>query len=312
MKIKFEQPAGLPPGIYLNLPEDKYHEDLALSHGGMVSLLDGGFLTYWIKSPLNPGRGEFLVTKAMEFGTYCHEMLLDEKSFFKKYNCTSGRFDMTKKTLNKTILDNVKESIGEIKRVPEAHEMFKNGYPEVTIIVICPTTGVRLRIRVDWLRIFGGIDYKRAKSIQFNPLGWHIADFGYDIQEALYTDVIAEAKRLLLKGLIKVYDCAPDGKIVIAGMVAQEWFQRFAKDKRTFFRFLFQRSEKPYIFIIMKLDDEIISNARAHIEDAKQIYIKGIAQWGINRPTAGSGKTIEFSNFHLPRRIIDRGNNELE
>jgi len=290
-----KQPDGLEPGIYFNLPENAYHSDSALSHGGMVYLLKSWY-DYWENSTYNPER-ENEPTEAMKFGTQCHEFLLNEKDFFRKY-CVAGSKTWTKDkvTMASHQFKKVKRSIDEIKAVQGAYAYFTNGMPEVTIIIVCPITGIRLRIRIDYLRFFGGIDYKRCKSIEDNQLGWFIADHGYDIQQVLYQDVILEAKRLLRAGKIKLF-----------GTHDLVWLKKFADNESAHFRFFFQRSMPPYIFTIKNMDDDILSNARVAIEDAKDRYLKWMAVYGIAKPPAGNADTTTLSMYHMPRRIIDRG-----
>ena len=151
-----------------------------------------------------------------------------------------------------------------------------------------------LRIRVDWLRTFGGIDYKQARDIQDSPLGWQIKDFGYHLQESLYMEGIREIKLALRAG-----------KAVVDGTVDPEWLKAFIADDDCMFRFFFQRSDPPYIFRVLDFDEEIRAKARARISDAKHAYKAGIEQFGIGKPPGGTGKADQFSIFHLPRSIDD-------
>lgn len=291
---KHKQPDGLAPGIYFGLDEKDYHKDTALSHSGMVDILDSP-LDFWVKSSLNPHR-EFKASDAMIFGQRCHRMLLQEKQFFTEYAVTGQGYDARKKLINRSDFEKIKESVDMIKAEKDAYAYFSNGYPEVVIVWQDPRTGIRLRIMVDWLRTFGGIDYKRSKSVQNNQLGWTIADYGYDIQEALYRTGIGMAKRLLREGKIKAY-----------GKHDPEWLKKFMADDSVLFRFFFQRSVRPFIFRILNMDPEIIQMAQVRIEQAKDIYKHHIEKFGANSWPAGKAEPEEFSIFHLPRRIFDQG-----
>lgn len=292
---KHSQPKGLAPGIYFNLHEDAYHADPALSHSGMIKLLDSP-LDYWETGPLNPMRQEYKASDAMIFGKRCHALLLEPKVFQETYNVTGMGYDAKKKLINRTDWDNIKASIDMIKAVPDAHAYFTKGYPEVSIIVVDPATGIRLRIRIDYMRTFGGSDYKRAKSLQNNQLGWFIADHGYDIQEWLYKYVMSLAKMGLRKGTMKAH-----------GPHDVPWLKAFADDERVLFRFFFQRSTKPYIFRILSMEEEIMQIARVRMEQAVDIYKRHIELYGAERWPAGKAEPEEFSAFHLPRRIYDQG-----
>lgn len=298
----FKQPGGFEPGIYFNMVDDDYHKDKALSRGGMLKILEIGWLGYWIESPLNPAwKRNKEPTDAMKFGIYSEELLLDEKAFMRKYNCTSAGYNPKKQMINKTVFDKVKESVAEIKAVPGAYEMFTDGYPQVTIIVIDPATGVRLRIRVDYLRVFGGIDYKRCANLQLNPLGWHIIRYGYDLQESLYSYVIMLAKQQLRAGTLKAF-----------GDVDSLWLAKFMTDSRCIFRLFFQRSDRPFIFDIYRFDKMTQDNAAQHVREAIAIYRRSLELYGVARPPAGTSETKEFNFYHLPRRAIDRGDQQFQ
>lgn len=295
MKEKHKQPTVLEPGIYFNLSEHLYHADPALSHGGMVDLLIHP-LQYWENGPLNPHR-EFKETDAMLFGKRCHQLLLEPDNFFKEYAVQGGKdFNAKKRFITRNDFRNISDSVDMIKSVPSAYEYFTNGYAEVSIIWDDPETGIRLRARIDWLRSFGGIDYKRAKNIENNPLGWTISDFGYDIQAALYVDGIKEIKRLLKKRKVKAF-----------GLHDSKWLDKFIADEDALFCFFFQRSTRPYVFRILSFDEEIMNNARQRVYEAKHIYKANIEAFGTDKWPAGSAEPEEFSVYNLPRRIFDQG-----
>jgi hypothetical protein len=291
-----KQPDGLSPGIYFELSNEDYHKDSALSHSGMVNLLKSP-LDFWSKSHMNPERKEFKPSDAMIFGTRCHELLLEPKRFYQTYNGTGKGWDINKKiTINQSEFKKILASIEEIKAVPEDYAYFQDGFPEVSIIWEDPATGVRLRIRIDWLRTFGGVDYKRDRDIDDNALGWSIGRYGYDIQEVLYREGIAHAKEQLRQGKFKIF-----------GTHDLVWLKRFQDEPRTYFRFFFQRSEAPYIYRIVWFDNDICSNARSHVEDAKRIYKEHIESHGTKRWPAKTTHSGEFSIYMLPKSAIDRG-----
>lgn len=293
--MAFKQPAGLEPGIYFGMREERYHKDPALSHSGMVDLLIHP-LQYWEKSPLNPQRS-FTETDAMKFGKRCHALLLEPENFFKEYAVQGGKdVNAKKKYITRADFQNVQDSVEIIKADPAAYAYFSDGYPEVSIVVIHPETGIRVRVRIDWLRIFGGIDYKRAKDIEDNPLGWTIATFGYDIQAVLYTWAIKEIKRLLREGSVKAH-----------GIYDAAWLDRFIAEEQTGFCFFFQRSVKPYVFDIRFFDDEINSIAETRMLQAIETYRHFIEKYGAGRWPHGNAKPREFSIYNLPRRFIDQG-----
>lgn len=297
MQANKAQPIGLQEGIYFNLDEADYHNDPALSHSGMVKLLESP-LDYWEKSPLNPNRRLFERTDAMMFGHYCHMLLLEKKRFFQKYAVSGMRADPRTHTyLSKSTYRDVADSVDMIRKVKYADDHFKNGYPEVSIFWRDPATGIMLRIRVDYLRTFGAVDYKRIKSINRNTIGGAICDHGYDIQWVLYTEGITRIKQLLREGKAKVF-----------GDVDAEWLKAFIEDPDVIFRLFFQRSMKPYVWRLFKtLDDEILELARVDTRRAIEIYKEHIEKHGTDEWPAGSAEAEDFSIYHIPKRIYDRG-----
>lgn len=297
MKKKHKQPEGFKPGIYFGMPEAAYHADPALSHSGMVKLLLSE-LDYWVESPLNPDRETWREAKrgsAMWFGKMSHLLLLERERFWRDFRIIGQTPKDGVTWLTKDEYREIKAAVDEIKAVPEAAAHFEKGYPEVSIFWRDPATGLMLRARCDYLRTFGAIDYKRARSLQNNQLGWHIADFGYDIQHAHYVEGIRQIKAQL-----------NSGKAIVDGPVAPEWIEEFKRDTDVMFRFFFQRSDSPYIFRIIKgFDEEIASNARQRIDEAKERYRYNIERYGTARWPAGKVEAEEFSIYHLPKRIFD-------
>ncbi len=301
MTKKHKQPEGMKPGIYFNMPNEAYHADPALSHSGMVKLLISE-LDYWIESPLNPDREEWRKPKrgsAMWYGSMRHMLLLERARFWREFRIVGQTHKHGFEWLTKEEYREIKRSVDEILAVPDAAIHFEDGFPEVSIFVRCPETGIMLRIRVDWLLKFGAVDYKQARSLLNNQLGWHIADFGYDIQHSLYVYVLRLIKIELRAGRA-VIDGLPDTP------EAKKWMADFIADDDVMFRFFFQRSEPPYIFRIIKgFDEEIASNARVRIDEAKQKYLYNITRYGRERWPAGTCEPEEFSIYHLPKRIFD-------
>ena len=172
---------------------------------------------------------------------------------------------------------------------------FVDGHAQVTIIYRDQATGMMLRIRPDYLRAFGCIDLKRARSIQASKLGWQCVEYGYDLQEVMYIDGMIEAKRL--------YNA---GKLPVHGDIDKSWLKTWAADEDNMFRFVFQRSVKPYIFCVKFFDGEIRNNARALVSEGIHKYQRAIERYGTSEWPAGSPLPEEFSIYHFPRRTFDR------
>lgn len=290
---KHKQPEGLLPGIYFNLDEEAYHSDPALSHSGMRNILIHPY-NYWHHSPLNPNR-KFKVTDAMIFGKMCHMYLLEPELFFDVYAPPGLGYKPNRKLISRADFAKIEEAVQMIKDEPESYAYFQNGFAEVSIFWICSRTGIRLKMRIDYLRTFGIIDLKRCKEIEDNPLGWVIADHGYDMQDQLYKEGLQEIRKMIKAKTAQVYGC-----------LDKAWLKKLINSNETGFVFFFQRSVEPYVFRVIEFEEEIVENARIRIDCAKDRYIENIEKYGVTKWPAGKAKAEKFSIYHLPRKIFDQ------
>jgi hypothetical protein len=292
---KHKQLPGLAEGIYFNLPEEVYHNDPALSHSGMVNILESP-LDHWMESSaLNPDKPKFKATDAMFFGKWCHKFLLEGMAFFEQYNVHGMKPDDKKLWISRDNWIKVHDSIQRIRGIKEGDEHFKFGYPEVSLFWRDQETGMMQRARVDYLRTFGAIDYKRLKGIGTSDIGNAIAAHGLDIQDWHYSDGIRQIRKLLRKGKIK-----PQGD------VAEDWLKAFMDEEDTLFRFFFQRSTPPFIWEIVDLDQHLKESGEEWARAARAKYKANVEAHGLSQWPAGTGKVRTFELFETPRRIHDR------
>lgn len=290
---KYKQPFGFQPGIYFGMSNEDYHNDPALSRTGIKDILISE-RDFWENSNLNPNR-VFKETDAMRFGTLSEMYLLEKERFLNTYNIAGGGWRQDRKTLARVEFDNIVQSAEILLGDPQMFSYFQHGYPQVSIFYRDPATGIMLRIRLDYMRTFGGIDLKRVRDITNSRLGWFCVEHGYDLQEVMYRTGIAHAKEELRAGRMKVY-----------GEHDKIWLRSFSEDPDNEFRFVFQRSIKPYIYRVKYFDKEIRSNAKALVEEGIQKYKTAIEKYGTKEWPAGSAIAEEFSIYHFPRRTFDR------
>jgi hypothetical protein len=151
-----------------------------------------------------------------------------------------------------------------------------------------------LRARIDYLRIFGAIDYKRIKGMDNFTIGRAVKDQGLDIQAYLYTEAMRHA-RIMLKSK------NPN----VQGTVDPDWLTGFTHNKGEMFRFLFQRSTPPYIWSFRELAPEVLEEGERAVRIATMLYKKNIERYGVAEPPSGSAVVDEISSFHIPRRNYD-------
>lgn len=291
--MKHKQPEGLHPGLYFDLDEDTYHRDTAFSHSGMRKILTHPY-DYWYYSPLNPHRN-FKVTEAMLFGKMCHMYLLQPELFFNTYAVPGMGYKPDRKLISRSDFAKIEEAVQILKDHPEISQYFQKGFAEVSIFWICPRTGIRLKMRIDYLRIFGIIDLKRNKEIEDDPLGWAIEAHGYDIQAELYQQGLRIIRRMLKTKKANVYGC-PD----------KNWLKEFINCEDISFVFLFQRSVAPYVFRVIEFEEDVEENARVCIDCAIDRYKENIEKYGSNEWPAGNAKPEKMGSYHLPRKVFNR------
>lgn len=296
MKAKHKQPVGMDEGLYFGLHKDTYHNDPALSHSGMTQILrtESGY-DYWVNSVLNPNRPKFEASDAMIFGERCHKLLLEGMAFFNDYNVHGMKDDRQKRWISRAEWTKIHDSVEMIKKYQAGADYFKFGYPEVSIFWRDPATGIMLRARVDYLRTFGAIDYKRIKDVGLTTIGNAIVDQGLDIQGYLYLEGIKRIRYLLRKGKIKAH-----------GEVNKEWIDGFMGEVDTIFRFFFQRSAPPYVWEIYDFEKDLELTGQDWTLAATEKYKRLIELHGTSEWPAGTGKVTTVELFNIPRRIHDR------
>lgn len=302
MTKKHKQPDGFAPGIYFNMPDDTYHNDKALSHSGITNILVS-LMDYWEGSPLNPYK-DYRETDALKFGKRCHMMLLEKDKFLATHNIAGGSWQKGKPTIPSSEFQLIKESTRILRADPETNEYFLHGYPEVSIFWIDPATGIRLRIRVDYLRTFGCVDLKRLRSIQKKKIGYDVAQYGYDLQDHLYREGVRQAKIALRAGKIKAWDATkPDS--LVEWKENPAWLKAFMDDPDTMFQFFVQRSVRPYIYKIWYFDEVIRRDAEALCQKGILKYKHAIETYGETGWPYGSARPEKFTCDDMPMRHFD-------
>lgn len=294
------QPQGLPEGIYFNLSNEDYHNDPALSHSGMTKVLVS-WPDYWTSSCLNPARKKYDQTEAMKFGDRSGQLLLQPELFHKKYN-THGKTSVNAKALYLSSVEwnKINESVDGIMEVPIARQHFTDGYPEVSIFWRDVGTGIMLRARVDYLRTFGCIDFKRIAEVNNYAIGRAVKAQGLDIQNFLYLEGVKAARLWLAKFKdIDLANYAKDQNVSFA------WLNDFRDDTDLLFRFLFQRSAAPFIWEFRELENEVLLDGAHAVFTAIKRYKAGLEKFGTGKPPLGHDTVRTISQFHVPRRDYD-------
>lgn len=294
------QPQGRAAGIYFHLSNEDYHADPALSHSGMTQLLVS-WQDYWVRSCHNPKRSEYKPTEAMKFGDRSGHLLLDPTSFHAQYS-TYGRVGNKHGGIYLSSIEykNLTDSVDCVLDVPIGKEHFSNGYPEVSIFWKDKLSGVMLRCKIDYLRTFGAIDFKRIASVDNYGIGRAVKSQGLDIQNFLYIEGIKAGREMLRAMSHKELSAfAAREKVDI------DWLKSFMNDEDVLFRFLFQRSTPPWIWEFRELEESVLIEGANAVEHALKRFKHGIEKYGTGMPPMGSPVVKTISQFHVPRRDYD-------
>jgi len=186
------------------MPADQYHQHEAVGHSGLVRVIRSpAHFQHYVTNPFQP-------TPAMEFGTAVHTAVLEPERFMASYAVTP-KFDRRTKTGKEeaalwdaenagkiALTADQWDSIGRMKANLEAHAgaelLFSEGHAELSAFTTDPETGIEVKCRPDWIRVdeevVSIVDLKTACEAGREAFARSIANFGYDVQAALYTDII--------------------------------------------------------------------------------------------------------------------------
>lgn len=256
---------GIPPndGIYSNIADDVYHSDLtSLSSSGARALMAGTpeEFDFERRTPRDPNRN-------YDFGHAAHKMvlgigsrlaLLDPKvcghtkdgkiaanpaSTSEWKAAAAAARKRGQLPIAKWDMEKAQTMAGRVFQHPIARRLLASGQAEHSIYWHDDATGVRRRIRPDFLP--DGmkrplcIDYKTAKSANPEQFQRAVVDYGYHCQQAFYEDGLAEI------GLIDVG-----------------------------FLFVVQSKDAPYTVSVCQIDPEVVELGRRQNRMALEIFAR--------------------------------------
>ncbi|MEU1088889.1 PD-(D/E)XK nuclease-like domain-containing protein [Streptomyces sp. NPDC005892] len=252
MTATLEPPVVAPPAIVDGMSADDYHADRgSISSTGLRKLLNPGCPAQfkYDRDHPQPHKKEF------DLGHAAHLLVLGEGPELAVIDYPDWRkkdaqierdnaYAEGKVPLLTKDHDMVQEMAAEIRQHPLAGPLFTpgSGVAERSIFWTDPATGVRCRIRPDYLKQLPGltlcVDYKTIKAADPDTVSKAIRDHGYHQQDALYTDGI--------------------------------WAALDPQDVR--FVFVFQSKVAPYLITVRELADHDRNIGRAKNERALRTY----------------------------------------
>lgn len=194
----------LTPGLYRGLDEATYHADPALSSSGAKTLLKCPALFDHHRKHGRPPK------RAFDVGSAAHRMVLGAGAPLARIPAGDYRtkraklmqrvaraFDWTPVLAHEH--DHVSAMAEALRADPIAAALLDpaSGDPEVSIVWDDPATGVRCRIRLDFLPHLDArdrlivVDYKTTQDASDDACERSIGRFRYHIQEGFYVDGVA-------------------------------------------------------------------------------------------------------------------------
>lgn len=196
---------GIGPGVYSGISNEDYHSGPGYSKSQLDLVEQSPGQVIWSQ---NAPRSD---SEADHYGTAVHCLLLEPDAFDDRYavgpdcgrksNADKERWEAFEKSLGDKIpltipeRDKIHEMHQSVLAHPEAASLLSlpSGAPELSAYWTDPDTGLLCRCRPDWwvpqFRVI--VDVKTTEDIR--KVHWSIRDYRYDVQEAFYTDGMAEA-----------------------------------------------------------------------------------------------------------------------
>lgn len=193
------------PGIYRDLPIDRYHSDIAIgpsiSSSGLRVIDGQSPAHYWIHSPYNPERIEQESNAAFDFGKAAHTLLMGEGKFKESFMLKAypdfrtneakawrnAQIAAGKVIISEDDLANISGIAKSMERCPEIKAGLFDGLVEHSIFWQDPKTGVWLKSRPDVIPSSDGVlvDLKTTTDASPRKVDKSILDYGYPSQGAL-------------------------------------------------------------------------------------------------------------------------------
>jgi PDDEXK-like domain of unknown function (DUF3799) len=210
-------------GVY-DMDIDTYHSQKAcdgpsVSSTGLKSILHGCPKKFFATSDLNPKQIIIPKTKALNFGSAAHCLVLGEPEFNKKFiispfeNFTTKEARIWRDSQTRTIVKvddmvTIQAMTAAQKASQDVTRAFSEGEPERTLIWKDEETGLWLKARPDWLpykpekRLT--TEYKTAESIAPRKLNRAVFDYHYEMQAAMVLDGIQATTDFVPVGLAHI------------------------------------------------------------------------------------------------------------
>ena len=184
-------------------------------------------------------------------------------------------------------LDQIEVAAKMIEADPEVRHAFSGGHAEVVLIWYCPTTGVPMKARCDYLKLGAVVDLKtvanqQGRSIE-RAIAHEIANYRYVIQPSVYVEGVEVVRNLVRHGKATV---SIPLTVPHAGAAIIDWVEQWAHGTSVEWLWVFQqKGDAPItrgLFYPLQgttktVTDEIVRKMKARFRTMSETY--GVDPW---------------------------------
>ena len=194
-------------GMHLGIPNETYHADRTCVSSTWLKIIDSHspwHLRSYLDSPPAPASPALAMGSAVDCLIFEPELWDKQFTVMPELNLRTNAGKAEKKKLvewagqqNVTLVTNTQhqealETAKAIRTNPRMADILKRGVAQPTFVWVDPVTGLKCKCRADWYDEEDGTVYDLKTAVNASPSEFAkaIANFGYHIQQAFYSDGI--------------------------------------------------------------------------------------------------------------------------
>lgn len=173
----------------------------------------------------------------------------------------------------------------------EIGPLFSDGHAEVSIFWFCPSTGVPMKARLDWLTLADIVDLKTFSNkngvVVDRAIERAIANYRYNVQHCVYDEAVEAAKSLIREiGEAAIFHCDKDVNAEQVDTDARDaWCREWASREGAGFVFVFQQSGIAPVTRGKRMPREgmgVFGTTARRIEELKSFWAANVEVYGLD------------------------------
>lgn len=200
-----------------------------------------------------------------------------------------------------------------LRRHSRAKHVFKNGLSEVTIIWTDPSTGIRCKARIDYLRPGAIIDLKTYSLTDgqeaIDAFLGAVDRWGYDMQWAMYYEAVTQALPRLVEELAIYTWEHGDIAGLSDGHEDVELLKRIAACEKPAWTWVsVSTSPVPEIDVLdAPLNGLVHAAGKVKVDEARAEYLRHVERYGLDTPWVADRGLIKLSDESFRPGMVNRG-----